>query len=427
MSWMRTRKFAAWRRLGTALVCLAFAGTASEALPPDAGKAPATVDVSPAETQAPATPPTAPAVPAKAGKVEPITGMRAGKAGQIPKHKKSYDVSVKDATWVDTGIDVAAGEVLNFEAKGEFTLGGNRTAGPEGIERGFKDLLRIYPLNSAKTGELIGRVSSVEASYPFAIGAQGDVRMPTSGRLFLRVNASDDLEATGEFKVKIMPAKAAAENRATENAAAGAASVQEVSKVVSPSTFAQMPRRVMDQAGNPGDMVNFGLIGTKEQVESAFKAAGWVQVDKTVEDAVVHGILSTLGREAYTEMPMSTLFLFGRPQDLSFARGDPLKIAAERHHLRVWETKETIGGMPLWVGSATHDVGFEEDQRTGGVTHKIDPKIDGERDFLLQSFDAAGVFSSAAYVTPADPVREAHTATGGEFESDGRIVVMRLK
>jgi hypothetical protein len=162
-------------------------------------------------------------------------------------------------------------------------------------------------------------------------------------------------------------------------------------------------------------------------VEAAFKAAGWVQVDKSVEDAVVHGILSTLSHEAYTEMPMSTLYLFGRPQDLSFARGDPLKIAAERHHLRVWQTDTMVDGAPLWVGSATHDIGFETDQRNGNVTHRIDPKVDGERGFLLESFDAAGVFSSAAYVTPADPVVSARTATGGEFSSDGRIAVMRLK
>ena len=124
---------------------------------------------------------------------------------------------------------------------------------------------------------------------------------------------------------------------------------------------------------------------------------------------------------------MSTLYLFGRPQDLSFARGDPLKVAAERHHLRVWKTDKTVGGRPLWVGSATHDVGFEKDQRNGNVTHRIDPEIDKERDFLLQSFDAAGAFSSAAYVTPDDPMLKARTATGGSFYSDGRIVVMALK
>ena len=358
-----------------------------------------------------------------AGKVEPIVSMRAAKGVAAPSHKKSYDITLKDAAWADTGIDVAAGDVLSFAARGEFMLGGTRTAGPEGVERGFKDLLRIFPLNSAKTGELIGRVSSVEASYPFAVGAESELTMPTSGRLFLRVNASDDLTAEGEFKVTVKPGSASKAG----GPAVPVGSVVDISKEISPETFARIPRRVADQDGHAGDMVNFALVGTQAQVETAFKAAGWVQVDKSVEDAVVHGLLSTLSHEAYTEMPMSTLFLFGRAQDLSFARGDPLKIAAERHHLRVWQTETTVSGTPLWVGSATHDIGFERDQRNGNVTHRIDPKVDGEREFLLQSFDAAGVFGSAAYVTPADPLTSAKTATGGEFSSDGRIAVMRLK
>jgi hypothetical protein len=93
----------------------------------------------------------------------------------------------------------------------------------------------------------------------------------------------------------------------------------------------------------------------------------------------------------------------------------------------VWQTDKTVGGRPLWVGSATHDIGFEKDQRTGGVTHKIDPAIDKERDYLLQSFDAAGSYLSAAYVTPVNPLLGAKTATGGSFQSDGRIALMDLK
>jgi hypothetical protein len=203
-----------------------------------------------------------------------------------------------------------------------------------------------------------------------------------------------------------------------------------ISSLLSPEVFDDIPRRVSDTAsdeGNPGDMVNFALIGSAGQVQAAFKAAGWVAVDKSVEDAIVNGLLKTLSREAYTEMPMSTLFLFGRPQDMSFARADPLLVAAERHHLRVWQTGKTVDGRMLWVGSATHDIGFEKDHRTGGVTHKIDPEIDKERNYLLESFDATGVYSSAAYVTPANPMLEARTATGGSFHSDGRIVIMNLK
>ena len=77
--------------------------------------------------------------------------------------------------------------------------------------------------------------------------------------------------------------------------------------------------------------------------------------------------------------------------------------------------------------SSTHDIGFEKDQRNNGVTHKIDPNVDKERDFIEQSFAAAGNLQAAAYVTPSDPLRGAKTATGGSFESDGRIVVLLLK
>jgi LssY C-terminus len=366
-------------------------------------------------------------VTATGPRVESIVSMRdkhEANAVAIAPHKASYDFTLKDSEWLDTSVVLGAGEMANFTAEGSFTLADARVATPDGLDRGWKDLLRQFPLNQAKVGALIGRVSDMGASVPFSIGANGQVPMPTSGTLYLRVNVSSDLAGTGSFKVKMTFAPVV---KTTEAGASATA----IGTVVTPGTFADIPRRVSDASGgaaaNEGDMVNFALVGTREQVEAAYKAAGWVAVDKNVQDAVVNGLLRTLNREAYTEVPMSTLYLFGRPQDMSFARADPLLVAAERHHLRVWLSDKTVNGKPLWVGSSTHDIGFEKDQRNGNVTHKIDPQIDKERDFLLQSFDAAGVFSSAAYVTPANPLTTAKTATGGSFFSDGRIVVMALK
>jgi LssY C-terminus len=380
---------------------------------------------SPLRGQAPASS-AGPPVTATGPRVEPIVSMRdkpgAGAAAIAP-HKSSYNFTLKDSEWLDTGVVLGAGETANFTATGSFTLADARVATPDGLDRGWKDLLRQFPLNQAKVGALIGRVSDIGASVPFSIGANGQVAMPTSGTLYLRVNVSSDLAGTGSYAVKMTFAP-------VEKTAASGAPVAAISTVVTPGTFADIPRRVSDAAtgaANEGDMVNFALVGTKEQVEAAYKAAGWVAVDKNVQDAVVNGLIRTLSREAYTEMPMSTLYLFGRPQDMSYARADPLLVAAERHHLRLWLTDKTLDGKPLWVGSSTHDIGFEKDQRNGNMTHKIDPQIDKERDFLLQSFDAAGVFSSAAYVTPTNPLTTARTATGGSFFSDGRIVVMALK
>ena len=338
--------------------------------------------------------------------------------------RKAHTYTVDGTQWLDSGLLVTGGEQVIFSASGSLTLSDGRSVSASGLDRGWKDLLRQFPLNSANTGSLIGRVSDATATVPFAIGASATVSMPSSGHLYLRANLSDDLPPTGgTFRVSVRPVAATASSTPS---AQPATSATPVATLVAPSLFANIPRRVADQAGGPGDMVNFAIVGTQPEVEAAFRNAGWVAVDKNTQTAVLHGLLSTLSHQAYTEMPMSTLFLFGRPQDLSFARADPLTVAAERHHLRVWKTDQIVAGSPLWVGSATHDIGFERDQRNGGTTHKIDPAIDNERTFLLDSFNAAGNLSSAAYLLPADPLREAHTATGGSFNSDGRIVVMDL-
>ena len=78
------------------------------------------------------------------------------------------------------------------------------------------------------------------------------------------------------------------------------------------------------------------------------------------------------------------------------------------------------------MGAATHDVGFEKDQRNGSVTHKIDPEIDLEREYLARTLVAAGAIAQWSHVTPRDAFTEAKTATGGSFHSDGRVLVLVL-
>lgn len=340
---------------------------------------------------------------------------------RLKARKSSYSVTVTGDDWVDTQLTVAPGDSVTFNAKGDVTLSDGRKVTPEGSARGWKDLLRQFPDNSSPAGSLVARIGKDAAAVPFAIGSSKTLPVTTSGELYLRINASSDLSPTGSYSVQMKL------GRQPEQAKAEAAAESVTTASLSPSLFASIPRRVEDQQGNPGDMVNFALIGTQEQVEQAFQNAGWVKVDTTKEDAVVHGLVATLQHKAYLEVPMSTLYLFGRPQDLSYARADPITVAAERHHLRVWRTDQVLSGRPVWVGSSTHDIGFERDQRNNGVTHKIDPDIDKERDFVEQSFAAAGDLQSAAYVTPAHPLTSAKTATGGEFHSDGRVLVLSLK
>lgn len=190
---------------------------------------------------------------------------------------------------------------------------------------------------------------------------------------------------------------------------------------------ARLPQRVTSKDGKVGDVVNFVLIGSKEQVQTALKNAGWVQVDRNAQDAITHALDDFLAHRAYSQMPMSPLYLFGRPQDFGYAEGIPLEIMQNRNHFRIWQAPWlTHDGRTVWVGAGTHDLGFERDS-TGQLTHAIDPDVDHEREYILQSLTDASAVEGKQYLTPKDPLRQGLTATGDKFSSDGRVLVIFLK
>lgn len=354
--------------------------------------------------------------------VQPIELEAAPPAKSTLQRKSKYEISVDGGDWQATGVPLLTGDEVKFHASGSMILSDGHTSDPAGVARGWKDLLRLYPVSSANSGALVGRIGDSSAALPFSIGADDTLTVPADGQLYLRANVSPDLTADGSYKVKIEvhPPKAG-------NSGATAEDSRNFAQELSPALFASIPRRVTDQQGDPGDMVNFALIGTQQQVKDALARAGWFPTDANPQDALIHGLLETLEHKSYMAVPMSTLYLFGRPQDMAYARANAIEVAATRNHLRLWLSPEKVGGVPMWVGSATHDHGFETDQRTGGITHHIDPDIDQERDFILHSLNDAGAVQAAAYVLPSNPVSTARTATGGSFNSDGRIVVLQLR
>src|SRR5271163_3531764 len=89
-----------------------------------------------------------------------------------------------DDTWIDTGIDIHAGERVLITATGKLRFADQKSDnGPEGLARGFKDLLRILPYNEAGRGALIGRIGDKDIAQPFLIGAKHDFVAVVDGRL----------------------------------------------------------------------------------------------------------------------------------------------------------------------------------------------------------------------------------------------------
>lgn len=347
---------------------------------------------------------------------------------------KSYVFEIAGSRqWIDTGLDLHAGAKLHVTATGSITYPAGpsakskaRTFGPDGLTRGWADLIHQYSVSDAGHGALIGRLGSTDASQAFLLGADEQYEAPIAGRLFLGINqsANDASTAQGSFHVTIDVLDAGLSGAA---AAVVGGPADATIAGVTPALLEEIPRRVSDPQGNPGDMVNVLIVGSEDELVQAFTAAGWVHVDSSVQSTVLTGVLNSLEKKDYLTMPMSTLYLFGRAQDYGFAHAEPVKVVMSRNHLRVWKSPYEVAGRPLWCVAATHDIGFERDQRNNGLTHKIDPAIDGEREYVNDTLSETGLVIARDHVTPANALTEAKTATGGSFHSDGRIVVLVLK
>lgn len=297
------------------------------------------------------------------------------------------------------------------------------TFGPAGLARGWADLIHQYAVQDAGHGALIGRIGSDAYGQAFLVGESKEFDAPVAGRLYLGINQSLSEAATakGSFKVRI---EVLEEGSANFSNSGGPIETRVTG--VTPDLLSKIPRRISDPAGKPGDMVNVLIVGTQDELLKVFTAAEWVQVDKTVGNTALNAMMDSLGKKDYLTMPMSSLFLFNRSQDYGFAHGEPVKVAMSRNHLRVWKSPYEVEGRPLWCIAATHDIGFERDQRNNGVTHKIDPAIDGEREYVNGTLSGTGLIVQRDHVAPADPLTTAKTATGGEFHSDGRVLVLVL-
>jgi hypothetical protein len=338
----------------------------------------------------------------------------------VPRTSREFQVGQNDV-WTTTDLEVMPGERILFTARGTARCPGvNASFGPEGIPRGFRDLLRLLPIADAGRGALTGRIGTSDVAVPFVIGPAFETVSVNGGMLALGINRaeSDACSAAFAVRVEVFPP--------ADGASAIASRVDRVAGA-DQALFTQLPRRVADQKGNPGDMVNFLILGSEEAMKQVFARAGWVAVDPDVRGALISGVIASLSKEAYLTLPMSQLYLFGRPQDVGWAHAEAITVAASRHHLRVWRAPFEAAGSMLWVGAATHDIGFDRDRRNNGITHRIDPNVDFERAYVEHTLTATGLVAEFTYVLPDNPLREAKTATGGSFQSDGRVLVLRLR
>jgi hypothetical protein len=203
----------------------------------------------------------------------------------------------------------------------------------------------------------------------------------------------------------------------------------------------RVPRFTITGDGLPGDPVNLALIGTLRQLRAAFAAASWSEADRLGLASSWRMIRAFVLNSPYPAAPFSTLYLFGRGQDVGFQKAidnSPRK----RHHIRFWalslsRAEDTVGtaefwlntdrppvdACVLWIGAGTRDTGLSLTRLTFQVTHATDSDTNAERDYIVAELTKNQVIGAATSYKARQCLGIEHV---NRYMTDGEVTLASL-
>jgi hypothetical protein len=147
----------------------------------------------------------------------------------------------------------------------------------------------------------------------------------------------------------------------------------------------ELPCCASDAGGEPaGDPLNIVMVGPASTMLAALSECGWSFTHRIDPQTVGREIAAAAAGARYANAPVSSLYLFQRPQDLAFQRARHTIV--QRNHMRLWLAPYTVEGRSVWVGQVSRDIGVKLTPHSPTLTtHVIDPLVDEARQFVLES------------------------------------------
>src|SRR3984885_5513155 len=192
--------------------------------------------------------------------------------------------------------------------------------------------------------------------------------------------------------------------------------------------------------GFPGDPVNLVLIGEFGKLRAAFLTAGWTEAEPLNLTSSWRMVVAFLFNRPYPAAPFSTLFLFGRAQDVGFQKAIDMS-PRKRHHVRFWALnlkrddeplnkpefwlnadRPPIDEPALWVGAGTRDIGLSFTKFTFQFTHATDNDVDAERDFIVSELKMSGAIGDVVLRRAGETL----VARVNHYVTDGDVAAAKL-
>ncbi len=293
--------------------------------------------------------------------------------------------------------------------------------------RTFRIKARVLEVETAKervsgNGTIGGIYPTANLSSPvsFAISAlliDPEIAVPVIGVKFLIARSPDPeiyFPAGTEMILEVTTGAAFADVSAASNAITPLPPAQLAGMR---HLLDSLPREETDQGrDHPSDLLNILLLGSRDQIDRAFTAAGWNGEQRHSPLAFYRMYHCLVQRMGYSMAPMATLMLNGMAPDVAYQKS--LDTFSKRHHIRIWKE----GDSEAWVGAATEDIAYAV--RNMRVTHATDPEIDNERAKVVNDLWFTGCVDAGSLVqrSPAASSEE----KGVFAATDGKIAALRL-
>ncbi len=174
----------------------------------------------------------------------------------------------------------------------------------------------------------------------------------------------------------------------------------------------------------PMDLVNLLFLGSREELDQAFAAAGWIGSRANSMRAGVAAIRAIVEQRSFSDAPMRDLLLEGESPEIRLQKSQDT--FEKRDHLRIWKRDAELDGRAVWASAATRDLGTTFGMHPFGFTHEIQSEVDLERDKVVHDLIFTGCVDSVAYVQRPEGVRETGAVYRKGVSTDARVAVVTL-
>jgi LssY C-terminus len=186
-----------------------------------------------------------------------------------------------------------------------------------------------------------------------------------------------------------------------------------------------LPLRSATSEGRFSDVVNVVFLGSREQVSSAFKAAGWTGSDTVTTGSAFRLVAALAALKNDIHLPISRQTLVGKAPDSMWQKS--FDSVQKRDHTRVWSQAADWHGQEVWPGATIRETGAVFSIRNFKLIHHVDVDLDAEREKVVRDLTLAGCVETVHNAPrPLMPLYS-RNATGDQMSTDGDVAIVQLK